>query len=338
MPDMDGFGLVKRLRVDAGLSDTPVLLLTPSNNQTYLEMAQSLGAAGCLTKPCAATRDLNGLVQHALSASSSEASLAREHAGPVAANTTALHVLLAEDDEINRLVASRLLQRMGHTVVAVENGREALAALEQQRFDLVLMDVHMPEMDGLEASEKIRAGEQDSGNHVPIVALTAFAVAADRERCSRAGMDAYVTKPLQEPELVGTIERLVSRTVTHECLLSQESTLSQVLDREALRANVGGNPGALLDLVTRFLGESRTSLEELRHGITRGDAPTLEQAARRLKTSLREVAATAARAAALRLEAVARVGDVAQAADVMFALEDELTRLEPQLTSFRNDR
>ena len=113
---------------------------------------------------------------------------------------------------------------------------------------------------------------------------------------------------------------------------------SEVLDRDALRASVGGDPGALLDLVTRFLGESQAILEGLRHGITRGDSPALEQGARRLTGALREVAATAARAAALHLEAAARVGDLAKAADVMFTLENEIARLEPQLTSLQNDR
>ena len=111
---------------------------------------------------------------------------------------------------------------------------------------------------------------------------------------------------------------------------------SEVLDREALHASVGGDPVTLLDLVTRFLGESRTILEELRHGITRGDAPALEQGARRMTGALHEVAATSARTAALHLEAAARTGDLTKAADVMFTLEDEIARLEPQLTSLNN--
>jgi len=113
---------------------------------------------------------------------------------------------------------------------------------------------------------------------------------------------------------------------------------SELLDREVLLTNVGGDPGALLDLVTRFLGESRMILEELRHGITRGDAPALEQGARRLGGSLREVAAMAARTAALRLEAAARVGDLTKAADAIFTLEDEIARLEPLLSSLHNGR
>jgi len=113
---------------------------------------------------------------------------------------------------------------------------------------------------------------------------------------------------------------------------------SELLDRDLLLTNVGGDPGALLDLVTRFLGESRMILEELRHGITRGDAPALEQGARRLGGSLREVAATAARTAALRLEGAARVGDLTKAADAIFTLEDEIARLEPQLTSLHTGR
>jgi HPt (histidine-containing phosphotransfer) domain-containing protein len=119
---------------------------------------------------------------------------------------------------------------------------------------------------------------------------------------------------------------------------SLEPLSPEVLDRDALRASVGEDPGALLDLVTRFLAESQAMLEGLRRGVSRGDTSALEQGAHRLEGSLREVAATAARTAARHLEAAARAGDLATAADVMFTLEDEIARLEPQLASLRSDR
>ena len=128
---------------------------------------------------------------------------------PLRGGAGGLHVLLAEDNAVNRKVAVRLLQKRGHMVVAVEDGRQALRALDGERFDVVLMDVQMPEMDGFEATAAVRARERVEGGHLPIVALTAYAMKGDRERCLEAGMDAYVAKPVNADELFATLERLV---------------------------------------------------------------------------------------------------------------------------------
>src|SRR5439155_2313844 len=129
----------------------------------------------------------------------------------VATSRTPLHVLLAEDNAVNRKVAVRLLQKRGHTVVAVEDGRQAVRALDRERFDVVLMDVQMPEMDGFEVTAAVRARERFQGGHLPIVALTAHAMKGDRERCLAAGMDAYVSKPIEAEELCATLERELQR-------------------------------------------------------------------------------------------------------------------------------
>jgi CheY-like chemotaxis protein len=122
------------------------------------------------------------------------------------ASHAALTILLAEDDFVNQLLATALLEKRGHTVVLAKNGKEALAALEKQSFDLVLMDVQMPEMGGLEATKAIRQKEKISGEHLPIIALTANAVTGDRERFLLAGMDGYVSKPISVQELFAAIE------------------------------------------------------------------------------------------------------------------------------------
>ena len=124
-----------------------------------------------------------------------------------------LRILLAEDNKINQLIASRVLGNRGHTVVVVGNGREALAALDepgQRQFDLILMDVQMPEMDGFEATEIIRARDRSAGTHLPIIAMTAHAMKGDEERCLAAGMDGYVSKPIQVEQLVATIDSVLS--------------------------------------------------------------------------------------------------------------------------------
>jgi CheY-like chemotaxis protein len=124
-----------------------------------------------------------------------------------------LRVLLVEDNAVNQLVAARLLGKRGHTVVIAGNGKEALAALDERGsvgFDLILMDVQMPEMDGFEATKVVRTREQSSGQHLPIIAMTAHAMKGDKERCLAAGMDRYVSKPIQVEELFAAIDGVLS--------------------------------------------------------------------------------------------------------------------------------
>ena len=121
-----------------------------------------------------------------------------------------LRILLVEDNLINQKVASRMLEKNGHAVVTVNNGKEALRALEGQEFDAILMDVQMPEMDGLEATAAIRAAEQDTGRRLPIVALTAHALTGDRERCLAAGMDGYLAKPIQTAQLLNALAEVLA--------------------------------------------------------------------------------------------------------------------------------
>jgi PAS domain S-box-containing protein len=200
-----------------------------------------------------------------------------------------LRILLAEDDPTNRMVAVRLLEKRGHTLVTAENGRQALRLLEQERFDIVIMDVQMPEMDGLAATEAIRARERTTGAHVPIVALTAHAMPRDRERCLQAGMDLYMTKPIKPDELFASVE-------------------------------------GLLDVVRTSQDDGRLLLEELRDGVLRRDPRLVEGAARRLR-KLVAPAATVAHETVLRLEGLRSAGDLELAEDLVRTLERELEQL-----------
>ncbi len=211
---------------------------------------------------------------------------------PAAEPRGRLRILLAEDDPTNRMVAVRLLERRGHTLVTAENGRQALKLLEQERFDVVIMDVQMPEMDGLAATEAIRAREQRTGAHVPIVALTAHAMPRDRERCLQAGMDLYMTKPIKPDELFAGVE-------------------------------------GLLDGVRTSQDDCRLLMEALRGGMLRRDPRAVEDAARRLRQAVAP-AATVAQETALRLEGLGSAGDLASAEDLVRTLEHELARLSAE--------
>ena len=323
MPDMDGPALVRRVRAEPLFAAIPVVLLgAPGQRATDVE------ATGYLTKPVVAS--------HLLETIQAICEKRPQDIRPravVAWTGRPLHVLLAEDNAVNRKVAVRLLQKRGHTVVAVEDGRQALRALDRERFDVVVMDVQMPELDGLEATEALRARERIQGGHVPVVALTAHAMKGDRERCLDVGMDAYVSKPVDAEELFTTLERVVTGEPQAQGSAPIPRTDGAVLDRVALLERADHDPELLLDLVETFRVESERLLADIRDALARRDADALTRPAHALKGALATLAAGAAAEAARRLEAIARLGDMQPADDAYATLERELRRLEPELTA-----
>jgi CheY-like chemotaxis protein len=205
---MDGFTVAELIRQEPMLDGTLLVLLTSSGQMGDGARCRQLQVAGYLTKPVTGA-DLAEVVRVVLAgARGSEPRLITRHT--LREGQARYHVLLAEDNEVNRMLAAKLLTKRGHTFVAVGDGREAVEALEAGgEFDVVLMDVQMPVMDGFEATAAIRAREAEHGGHLPIVALTAHAMKGDLERCLAAGMDAYVSKPIRAAELYELIDRLV---------------------------------------------------------------------------------------------------------------------------------
>jgi CheY-like chemotaxis protein len=207
MPDMDGFTLAERMRERPGLSLPTIMMLTSGGQRGDGARCRQLGIAAYLTKPVRQTDLLEaiGLVLANRPAGAGRGRLVTRYSLGAAAQepktTKALNVLLAEDNLVNQQLAVRLLEKQGHTVQVAANGREALAALNATSFDVVLMDVQMPEMSGLEATASIRARERVSGGHLPIIAMTARAMNGDRDACLAAGMDAYIAKPVS-PKLL----------------------------------------------------------------------------------------------------------------------------------------
>jgi two-component system sensor histidine kinase/response regulator len=210
MPEMDGFTLAERIRQHPEWKGVIIMMLSSQGGPENSARCRALGVTACLTKPIKQA-DLRQALLKALGKPSPVAGVPRR-AAPVPASPRRpqrrLRILLAEDNLVNQRFASRLLEKSGHTVVAVNNGREALTALDQQAFDLVLMDVQMPEMDGLETTAALREREKGTGRHLPIIAMTAYALKGDRERCLEAGMDGYIAKPVRIAELLKTIEEL----------------------------------------------------------------------------------------------------------------------------------
>jgi signal transduction histidine kinase/DNA-binding response OmpR family regulator len=195
MPEMDGFTLVEQMRRNPELSAVAVMMLSSASQRGEAERCRQLGILAYVFKPIR-KRELLTAILAALEQSSATfpTPVITEAERPVEGK--GLRILLAEDNRVNQIVATRMAEKMGHSVVVAGNGHLALSLLATQPFDLVLMDVQMPEMDGLTAARKIREGEQSTPFHLPIIAMTAHAMKGDRERCIDAGMDGYVSKPL----------------------------------------------------------------------------------------------------------------------------------------------
>jgi two-component system, sensor histidine kinase and response regulator len=214
MPEVDGFTLIESLNQSHKLAAPAIIMLTSGGQCGDAARCRQLGVAGYLTKPVGRSELLEAILQvlgHRPQEPEQRQPLVTRHSIPE--HCRQLRILLAEDNLINRRVAVRLLEKHGYTVEVTENGREAVDKMQLGHFDVVLMDVQMPEMDGFEATAAIRNVEKQSGNHVPIIAMTAHALVGDRERCLAAGMDGYISKPFKIEELLALMEKVPQLTM-----------------------------------------------------------------------------------------------------------------------------
>ncbi len=228
MPEMDGFDLAGRIRQGPAKDRAAIIMLTSAGRPEDVARCRELGIDAYLMKPVKQSELFDALL--AVLGQSLRHAAAPD--GPRIPDSAPrrLRVLLAEDNSVNQKLAVRLLEKQGHTVVVAADGQEALTALGRQTFDLVLMDVSMPGMDGFEAAGRIRREEQGSGRHVPILAMTAHAMKGDRERCLESGMDGYLPKPIQPRELYEAIDALTPPAAT-AAPLRQAADLPEVADR-----------------------------------------------------------------------------------------------------------
>ena len=216
MPDMDGFELVRRIQESPGLPQSVILMLTSGDRGDDIGRCRKLGVSAYLTKPVRRA-ELRAAIASAMSSQASaeqgvKAPYLSSDRTPRKAAETSLHILLAEDNAVNQRVAMRILEKAGHTVVIAENGKVAVSKLAEEFFHLILMDVQMPEMDGFAATAVIREKEKLTGQHIPIIAMTAHAMSGDRERCLAAGMDDYLSKPVAAAALTDLVADYVGKT------------------------------------------------------------------------------------------------------------------------------
>jgi two-component system sensor histidine kinase/response regulator len=331
MPRMDGLTLAKNIRELPDMADTALVLASSADRHGDAERCQTLGLAAHLLKPINPTELLDILLDLVTRRPRMNDSMLMPRAA--GQTSAARRILLVEDNLVNREVAIGILKKHGHDVTTAHNGREALAILDRERFDLVLMDVQMPEMDGFEATAAIREREQSSGKHVPIIALTAHAMKGDRERCLAAGFDAYLSKPIQARELLDLVAQPLPAPPAEPARAE-----ASLIDPAEMMTRVDGSLTLLNKIKEVFRLECRDMLDQIRQAIEAGNARDLYRAAHTFKGSVSYFGSGPANQAALCLEDMGRTGDLTGAAQAYDTLKEIVSRLVPALDGMAPER
>ena len=330
MPEIDGFQLADEIRQHPRLAEATIMMLTSGDRPEDVRRCRQLGIACYLMKPVKQSELFDGIVSSLGSRVIHEAAV--EEVPAAAPPGRHLRVLLAEDSVVNQKLAVYLLEKWGHQVTVANNGREAVAWVRAEKFDLVLMDVQMPEMDGLEATAAIRRMEQGEGRRLPVVAMTAHAMVGDRERCLESGMDDYLSKPIRARELLAVIEQVIAGGQKPGDGKHDDGPV----DWAAALDRLQGDRELLEELVGVIRQEAPSLLAAVREAVERNDAPALKLSAHTLKGSLGNFAAAAAVEAAKRLELMAKQGDLSDAPQALAALERELDRFLPEMEAWNS--
>lgn len=330
MPKMDGFELARQIQSGTKAPLPTVMMLSSSDRPGDIARCKELGMAAYLVKPIASS-DLRDAVERALGRQVSSPEPPSE-AG-CAAPPRALRILVADDNKANRVLAARILEKRGHHVVSVPGGREALDLVEREPFDVVLLDVQMPKIDGFAATAAIRGKEKESGGHLPIIAMTAYAMSGDRQRCLDAGMDGYIAKPLHARELHKLVEG-IGDSLSTPAEAAVGSPAHVALDFGPALARLEGDVELLREQMRFFLQDAPGLLADLGAAIARCDGTALNLAAHRLKGLVGNFDARAAMRAAQRLETKGHDEDFSEAGAVYQDLECELARLRRALEAF----
>ena len=344
MPDIDGLVLAERILQSPELSQTRVVLLTSDDLHGEVARFRELGIAAYTMKPVQQD-ELLEIIYRVLSRPEPIETPAALPACPSGGDApshapaepaAALRILLAEDNLFNQQLIDHLLRRRGHDVVVARDGRKALEALDHSSFDLMLLDIQMPELDGFQVIEVLRRREQTAGGHLPVVALTAHAMKEDRERCLQAGMDDYLSKPIRSAELFAVIDRVLAGRPASEAPLASSTEPGILVDPDTLLAACDDDPVLLGKLIRVFQSNVPGSLARVQEAITRQDPAQLRESTHQLRGLLSTFSPKAAQAAAL-LEAMGAGGELGDAASAFETLADMIDRLGPLLENLPID-
>ena len=352
MPEMDGFSLAAEIKRQPGLARATLMMLSSADRRSEAARCHALGIVTYLQKPVGQSMLFNAIMTALGPALTHDVTTATGRP-ELAQSERRLRLLLAEDNVVNQRLAVKLLERRGHDVVVVNNGRQALAVLEHERFDAVLMDIQMPEMDGFETTSAIREQELFSKAHLPIVAMTAHAMKGDRERCFEAGMDGYVAKPLQPQELFDVVERLALKEVATSSPLAGNRLVREndvrpvsaasatpaatVFDLSVALARVRGDAEFLKEMIELFREESAELMRSLRSAIDRQDAAQVQFAAHSLTGAAGNFAAPSVTDAAFALEMIGKRGSLTDVEPAWDKLVLSLERLHADLATYSSN-
>ncbi len=337
MPKMDGEDVVRSIRANPALSGTRILILTSIGERGDAKKFKELGCSAYLTKPVRQSQLLDALAETIVEVEEPENA---PEEGPARADIITRHslgegvarsarILLAEDNVVNQKVAMRILEKAGHRIDVVANGIEALEALNRLPYDIVLMDVQMPEMDGYEATRKIR-DPQSGVCQIPVIAMTAHAMKGDREKCLAAGMDDYISKPVQPKQMLDVVQRWAGKQVIHP---PAGDGSPSVVSRSPFNMThlddiTGGDAEFKQELLKLFFKDAREKLSSMRKAIEEGDATALEKAAHAVKGAAKNLGAERFGELARGLEMKGASSFLEGAQDVLFELEAEFQQMK----------
>jgi len=335
MPEVDGFSLAERIIALPESQSIPLIMLTSAGQAGDARRCRELGIAAYLSKPINQAELLEAIAGALSSAqnSTSERTLVTKHS--LRENRLRLRILLAEDNIVNQTLAYRLLERRGHDVTVVSNGEQALTLFGTQIFDVILMDVQMPRMDGLVTTTAIREQERSTGRHIPIVAMTAHAMKGDRERCLASGMDGYLSKPIRAKDLFETIEGI--------CIFAseqspQEENIEPVeaeFDGETLLARLDGSTELCAELIETFFQETPRTMSAIRIAMETRDTAAIASSAHALKGAVANFGSNhRSFSAAVALELCGKSGDLSDIEHLFAEATEALSRLHSEMSSF----
>ena len=319
MPAMDGFELAERIRRNPALAGAMIMMLTSAGRPGDAARCRELGIAAYLLKPIRKTELLAAILQVLGHARDTTSNLVTRHALREARRH--LRVLLAEDNLVNQRVLLGMLQKIGHQAVIAGTGQEAIRLLQTQSFDVVFMDVQMPEMDGLTATAQIRQAEKKSGTHIPIIAMTAHAMKGDRERCLDSGMDSYLAKPITSEQVSDVLDKLFGLQDTSGPGCAGDWSSAPVRER------VNRDEKVLRDISEIFLEEYPRFLSQMHRALAEKTPELLQEAARQLGGELSYLGAMDVATAAQNIEEFAGKLDFDGASHALETFEKQLSRL-----------
>ena len=346
MPGMDGFDVAREINDDPGLVGSIIMLLEAADLQNSREHCRKLGLMHSLTKPMTHSELFDLLISLPMTwaedleeAPTPDTPSTPDQKSPAQTRHPVRHlkVLLAEDNLINQKLAVAILEKMGHFVAVASDGEEVLAALEEDTYDLVLMDIQMPKLDGLEATQAIRERERQTGQHLPIIAMTAHALKGDRERFMAAGMDEYIPKPIHIGKLREVLSTVAEQVMKKGQRMELDPTSEKSINLDQLKQSIGDDTSLLLEVIDIFTDTGPAMLTAIKAALEAEDAQALENTAHALKGSAGNFGAQAVVRSSAALETLGNRGSLAGAQELLEELEGELDAMLAALKEIKEN-